>query len=275
MRRPSSTRISSLLEATVCLAVALTACLTSVTVDLGSNYQERIVEAQAPLPPATVVESGLNPPLDVPDAKDEDPPEATTADAPPVDETPPPAPICIPNPSFEPLLNRDAGSVPILADPPLWLACSGNPLTTQACVLSPTDGVTYLGLSIGLAPYLYNPASVDVPLCAPLQPGVTYSLQLDFALDAQVSDASPTGEPPALQLRGSTTVCDPQAELLLRFSGATNTCGWKSLCETFVPQQADTQLILVPEASSSTGFIYSQTNLLVDDLQSGGACPLR
>lgn len=274
MSRPSSTRISSLPGVTACLAGALTACLTSV-VDLGSNYQERLVEAQAPLPP-TVIESGIAPPLNSPDAEDADPPEAEAmADSPPVDETAPPARICIPNPSFEPLLNRDAGPVPVLAAPPLWLACSGNTLTPQLCVLPPTDGVTYLGLSIGYAPFLYNPASVDVPLCAALQPGVTYSLQLDFALDAPETDANPTGEPPALQIRGSTTVCDPQAELLLRFSGATNTCGWKSLCETFVPQQADTQLILVPEASSSTGVIYSQTNLLVDHLQSGGACPLR
>jgi hypothetical protein len=275
MGRPSSTRISSLLEAAVCLAVALTACLTSVTVDLGSNYQEPLVEAQAP-PPLTLVESGITPPIDAPDAQDEEPLEAT-ADSAPVDEeaTAPPAQICLNNKSFEPLLNSDAGPVPVLANPTYWQLCSANVLIPQACVLSPTDGISYLGLSIGGAPYYYNPGSVDQRLCAPLQPGVTYSLQLDFALDAQESDANPIGEPPALQIRGSTTMCDPQAELLLRFSGATNTCGWKSLCKTFVPLHADTHLILVPEASSSTGYIYSQTNLLVDYLQSGGACPLR
>jgi hypothetical protein len=274
MRRPSSTRIFSRLEVTACLAGALTACLSSV-VDLGSNYQERLVEAQAPLPPA-MVESGVTPPIDVPDAQDKPPPEAT-ADSPAVDEdaTPPPAQICLFNESFEPLLNNDAGPLPILVAPTYWQLCSGNAPTPQRCVLPPTDGISYLGLSIGPAPIYYNPGSVDQHLCTALQPGVTYSLQLDFALDAPEGDANPNGEPPALQVRGSTAVCDPQAELLLRFSGATNTCGWKSLCETFVPQQADTHLILVPEASSSTGFIYSQTNLLVDHLQSGGACPLR
>jgi hypothetical protein len=271
MRRPSSTRISSLFKATACLAGVLTACLSSVTVDLGSNYQERLVEAQAPPPP--VIESGLNPPpIDAPDVQDADPPE-TTADSPPDEEIAPPAPICINNPSFEPLLDLDGGPIGVLADPPYWLACTTNRLNpAPACVLPPTDGASYLGLSIGLAPYLYDPASVDIQLCAPLQPGVTYALKLDFALDAAQGDGSPGGEPPALQVWGGSAPCDTQAVLLARFSGATNNCRWKTLCETFVPQAAYTHLILVPEATSSTDRIYYQTNLLVDNLRYDPAC---
>jgi len=272
MRRPSSTRTSSLLEVAACLAGALTACLSGVTVDLGSNYQRHLPEAGSPPPLAP--ESGADAPLDAPDAEDGDPLD-TTADSPDADETQAPAMICIPNPSFEPLLDGAAGTSPLLADPPLWQACDGNVPTSQTCKLPPFDGSSYLGLSIGLAPYLYNPASVDTALCAPLQAGTLYSLQLELALDAPDTDASPTGEPPALQVWGANAACDPHPDLLARFSGATNDCGWKSLCATLVPQRAYSHVILVPEATSSTGMVFSQTNLLVDNLRSGGSCPPR
>jgi hypothetical protein len=279
MRRPSSTRVplpSQAFARVVCVGAALAGCLSSETIDLGTNY-----EAGLPASDSSVVkrvpESGADAVADAPYDADPDAPDAPT-DAGAADAPSPPlvgALICISNPSFESLFPNDAQG-PLLADPPQWQACSSNTAPQPACVLPPTDGSSYLGLSIGLAPLLLNPASVDATLCQPLQPGITYSLSIDMALDAPPGDASTEGEPPALQVRGSNTACDPRADLLLRFSGATNTCGWtRGLCGTFVPQQTYSHLILIPEATSSTGPVYAQTNVLVDNLQSGIACPAR
>jgi hypothetical protein len=270
MRRPLSTRIS-FLEATACLAGTLAACLSSETVDLGSNYNYEVRLPESGSPPPPIVESGPDSPVDPTDAEGGDAPDEM-ADGPDEADAPVPAgaAICIWNESFEPLAGN-AG--PLLAAPPLWQACSVNVPTPQICKLPPTEGSSYLGLSIGLAPYLTNPGSVDAMLCTALQPGVTYTLRLDLALDAPESDAGLSGEPPALQVRGSNTACDLRGTLLARFSGATNTCGWKSLCATIMPDQVYWHLILVPEATSSTGRAFLQTNLLVDNLQSGGSCP--
>jgi hypothetical protein len=273
-RRPSSTRISSLLGVVAWLAGTLAACVSGEMVDLGSEYDPRPVESGPA--PAPAAESGADGPADSPDEDRADSSDAARdsqeADAPaPVAA----AALCILNPSFEPSSDGAAGPSPLLADPPQWQACSGNTPTPQVCMLAPAEGSSYLGLSIGLAPFLPYPASVDSTLCAPIEPGVTYSLSLHLALDAPQSDASPAGEPPALQVWGSNTACDLQAELLARFSGATNTCGWKTLCATFVPDSVYTHLILIPEATSSTGVVFSQTNLLVDDLRSGGPCAAR
>jgi hypothetical protein len=272
MRR-SSTPVSRLFEVAAFLAGPLIGCLSGETIDLGSNY----AEAGAPGSDgdSTVVpDSGAEgAPQDAPSQDDPLPFDAADegeADSPVTVG----APICIPNPSFE-IFSGDAAGSPLLTNPQDWQACSGGPANPQACMLPPTDGDTYLALSIGLAPFVLNPASVDSLLCEPLAAGVTYSLSVELALDAPGNDASPPGEPPALQLRGSSTACDPQADLLVRFSGATNTCGWKSLCATFVPQQPYSHLVLIPEATSSTGLVFSQTNVLVDDLRSGGACPPR
>jgi hypothetical protein len=272
MRR-SSTSVSRLVQGGALLAGTLIGCLSSETIDLGSNYPD----AHAPEAdgPSTVVpDSGAEAaPQDAPVPADSLPFDAAAeseADAP----IPVGAPICIPNPSFE-IFSGDAGSSPLLTAPQDWQACGGGAVNAQACMLPPAQGNTYLALSIGLAPFVFNPASVDSALCDPLEAGVTYSLSVELALDAPDTDASPSGEPPALQLRGSDTACDPQADLLVRFSGATNTCGWKSLCATFVPQRAYSHLVLIPEATSSTGLVYSQTNMLVDDLRSGDVCPPR
>ncbi len=277
MRRPSSTRLSSLFEAIACLAAALTACLSSETIDLGSNYDagHPTPDASEPVARDSSAESGADTVADAPvDARADSsdaPADAAVDDAP----VPPGAALCIPNASFESFPSADAlAQGPLLTDPLEWQACSSSPTTPPTCMLPPTDGSSYLGLSIGLAPFLLNPASVDATLCQDLEAGVTYTLSLDLALDAPASDASPTGEPPALQVRASNTACDPHADLLLRFSGATNTCGWKkSLCGTFTPQQVYSHLILIPEASSSTGLVFSRTNVLVDNLRSGVTCP--
>jgi hypothetical protein len=273
MRRPSSTRISSFLEATAWLAATLTACLSSEAVDLGSNYDPRPVEPDSAAP--SLPESGPAAPPDAPGVQDAEASDAF-ADAPGSDApSPSGAPLCIPNPSFEPFLDGALGGPALMTDPPQWQACSTTTANPQSCTLPPTEGTSYLGLSIGLAPLLLNPASVDATLCMALEPGVTYSLAMELALDAPESDASPPGEPPALQVRASNKACDPQADLLARFSPGANTCGWKPLCATFVPEQAYTHLILIPEATSSTGLVFSQTNVLVDDLRSGGSCPGR
>ncbi len=275
MTRSGMTRVVGAFEGAACVAVTLTACLSGETINLGSNYDARPPEpdvTSTPLP-----ESGPEAaPDDVSpddgaslDGLDGDADAmASEADAPPLMG----APICIPNPSFE-TFSPDAGSGPLQTNPLDWQVCSNTTAPAQACTLAPTDLNSYLALDVGLAPFLFNPASVDSTLCYPLEAGVTYTLALELALDAPENDASPPGEPPALQLRGSNTACDPQADLLVRFSGATNTCGWKSLCANFVPQQSYTHLVLIPEATSSTGLVYSQTNVLVDDLHSGGACP--
>jgi hypothetical protein len=275
MRRPSSIRVSSRFEAIACLAPALTACLSSETIDLGSNYDASRLESDSSEPGAgeSGAESGgdavADAGADASDASD------ASADAGAVDAPPAPgAAVCIPNPSFESFPSGDAvAQGPLLTAPLGWQACSSNATVPQTCMLPPTDGSSYLGLSIGFAPFLLNPASVDATLCQALEPGVTYSLSIDLALDAPASDASPAGEPPALQVRASNTTCDAHADLILRFSGATNTCGWKPLCGTFTPQQTYSHLILIPEASSSTGFVFSQTNVLVDNLRSGVTCP--
>jgi hypothetical protein len=278
MRRPSSTRVLSPSPAFArfaCVGAVLAGCLSSESIDLGTNYDPGL-----PAPDSSVVtrvpESGVDAVADAPD-DDPDAPDAPT-DAGAADAPSPPliaAPICISNESFEPIFADDAlAQGPLLTDPPEWQVCSSSAATQQACVLPPTDGSSYLGLSIGLAPILLNPASVDNALCQPLQAGITYSLSLDLALDAPTADADTEGEPPALQVRGSNTACDPRADLLLRFSGATNTCGWRrGLCGTFVAQQTYSHLILIPEATSSTGLVYKETNLLVDNLRSGGPCP--
>ena len=274
MRRPSSTRLPSLFQAAAWLAGALSACLSGESIDLGTNYNARAPDAA----PADTAESGADAPADgAGDENDEDDGAMDAAadgqdtDAPAVQG----APICILDPSFETAPDGDPFVSPLATAPPDWQACSSSTANPQTCTPPPFDGSSYLGLSIGLAPVLFNPASVDGTLCEALQPGVTYSLSLELALDAPSSDASPVGEPPALQVRGSNTACDPHADLLVRFSGATNTCGWKPLCATFVAQQAYSHLILIPEATSSTGLVFSQTDLLVDDLRSGGSCPPR
>jgi hypothetical protein len=246
----------------------LAACLSGETVDLGSNdHDAGLPGPDSSLPGA--VDSGVDAPADASgdDADGSDGPADAETEAPPQG-----APLCIPNPSFEAEADSESAG-PLVTDPPQWQVCTSSAANPPSCMLPPTDGSSYLGLSIGLAPFLPDPASVDATLCAPLEPGVAYSLSLDLALDAAESDASPSGEPPALQLRASNTACDPQADLLWRFSGATNTCGWKSLCAIFVPRQAYTHIILIPEATSSTGYVFSETDLLVDHLHSEGSCP--
>jgi hypothetical protein len=270
MPRLSSTRVFSLFEVAACMAGALTACLSGETIDLGANYAR---DPGLDSGPTRVPESGADAPTDAPDEEDagplDAPVDAPEADVPPLSG----AFVCIPDPSFE---NDPSGdppdSGPLVTAPPQWQVCSSSAANPPSCTLPPSDGSSYLGLSIGLAPLLFNPASVDATLCEPLVPGVTYLLSLDLALDASESDAAPPGEPPALQVRGSTTACDPQGDLLLRFPPATNRCDWKSSCATFVARQAYSHLVLIPEATSSTGLVFSQTDLLVDNLRSDGTC---
>ncbi len=273
MTRPGMTRLSSLLGAGACLAAVLAGCLSGEAIDLGRNYAARDAasDATAMIVPEAGAEGGMDDAPTFEDATPFDASDDAEGDAPLLVG----APICIPNPSFE-IFAGDSGASPLLTAPQDWQVCSGIAANPQACMLQPTDLKTYLALSIGLAPsILPNPASVDSLLCEPLTVGVTYSLSVDIALDAPDNDASPAGEPPALQLRGSTTACDPQSDLLVRFSGATNTCGWRALCATFAAQKPYSHLLLIPEATSSTGAVFSQTNVLVDNLRSGGACPRR
>ncbi len=275
MTRSGMTRVVGAFEGAACVAVTLSACLSGETINLGSNY-----DARPPEPDGTSMtfpESGVEAASDDVSADDGASLDGLDANATGGEADAPPlmgAPICIPNPSFE-TFSPDAGPSPILTNPLDWQVCSNTTASPQACLLPPADANSYLALDVGLAPFLYNPASVDSTLCEPLEAGVTYTLALELALDAPENDASPPGEPPALQLRGSNTACDPQADLLVRFSGATNNCGWKPLCATFVPKQSYTHLVLIPEATSSTGLVYSKTIVLVDDLHSGGACPRR
>jgi hypothetical protein len=246
------------------IATTMDACLASEVVDLGSNF-----DASPAVPDSSIVV----------------PIEASVADSRPDDDgddspgepdglPPSGAGLCIPNSSFETGPDFDAGMPgPLLTDPPGWTLCPGSTTAPQqACVLPPSDGSSYLGLSLGFAPLLIDPASVDVVLCQALQPGVTYSISADVALDAPPpGDAGTTGETPPLDIRASNDACDPASDVLLRLS-ATNSCGWQHLCGTFVPQQSYTHLILVPQATASTALNFSQTNILVDNLGSGGAC---
>jgi len=252
--------------------------LTNELVDVGSNF-----DSSVSLPPdaESTTESGPDDaaePIDAPRAPADSPAEAdANADT-------GPAPIvrdlCIPNPSFEIAPDDEAGVVvgtgtPVLTAPPGWQACSGSTSATASmCSLEPTNGNTCLGLSVGF-PFLILPASVDFVPCAAVEAGATYSLTVDVALDAPGADGGQSGEPPLLQLRGSNTACDPQGDLLWRFSGVSASCGWKTLCGTFVPVASYTHLLLVPETSSSTALAFLQTEVLVDDLRPVDACPSR
>lgn len=94
MRRPSSTRISSFFEATAWLAGTLTACLSSEVVDLGSNYDPRPVEPDAP--PPSLPESGPDAPPDAPRVQDAEASDAF-GDAPESEAPDPPgAPLASP-----------------------------------------------------------------------------------------------------------------------------------------------------------------------------------
>ncbi|HEX4445997.1 MAG TPA: hypothetical protein VH044_04650 [Polyangiaceae bacterium] len=243
------------------------ACLSGETVDLGAEYDASAPPIDAPsiAPPETSV--------------DADPPESDAgdggaeADAPPeaTDEpTPPGAYVCIPNPSFEMGLDDGAAvSSPEVAVPGGWQSCplsSSTPPTS--CVLPPTNGRSYLALSLG---FLINPASIDVLLCEPLAAGVTYTLAADIAIDAPLDDSGTAGEPPVLQVRASDTACDAQGALLVRFAGSAGSCGWRSVCGTFTTTESYSHLMLVPETGSA-GAVFAQTHLLVDNLTSPASC---
>jgi hypothetical protein len=260
--RPRSSARIAVCGLIVGLGGAFVGCLTGQDVDLGTDVEphgpDATDEPEASTTPGAEA-STADDASDRPDATDEPLPTG--------------AALCIPNPSFESTPEDDAGPGPMLADPPGWLACSTPSSGSSACSLAATNGKSYLGLSVGLAPLLDNAASVDATLCATLVPGVDYSLALDLGLDAPVGDGGPTsGEPPALQLRGSTTACDPNGETLLTFSGVLDACVWKRICGVFKADQPYSHLVLVPETSRSTAFVFSQTNVLVDNLTSGGVC---
>jgi hypothetical protein len=264
MHRSPSLR-ASFLAAGIVAGATLVACLTDELVNVGSNVDAS--EPDVDVPDVGPVEATVD--------ADMNETRAPVGDAPldvDIDAAPPRVfDLCIPNPSFE--TNPAEGDAsPVQSAPPGWTACNGaNGQSGSNCSLAPADGSTYLGLSIGFPRLFLGPASVDVTPCAPIVEGATYGLSVDVALDAPGADGGQPGEPPVLQLRGSTNECDAQGDLLWRFSGIS-ACGWKTLCGTFVARASYTHLLLIPETNTSTADVFADTNLLVDDLQPGDVC---
>jgi hypothetical protein len=252
------------------VVAGLGACLPSELVDVGSNFDASLLPSDSSvLPESEASVEDVATPLEA--APDIDASDADSGAAPIVRE------LCIPNPSFETVPPDDADTAtPVLTQPPGWQACSGSSsASASSCSLQATNGSTYLGLSVGF-PFLSATASVDFQPCSPIEIGATYSLAVDLALDAPNADGGQAGEPPALQLRGSNTACDPQGDLLWRFSGPANACVWKTACGTFVANASYSHLLLVPETSSSTAIVFLQTNVLVDNFVSlDEGCPAR
>jgi hypothetical protein len=249
-------------------AVALSDCGLNEIVDVGANF-----EAGEPFDATEGADVDAARPREA-EADGARPEEAAADDAAPEAEAGPPmlSELCIPKPSFEETPDLPT-PMPVLSAPPGWTSCNGsNSQSASACGLQPTDGNTCLGLSIGV-PLLIPAASVDVVPCGPVQPGATYAVTVDLALDAPSADGGQAGEPPALQLRGSNTACDAQGDLLWRFSGLDSACGWKTLCGTFDAGAAYSHFLLVPETSSSTSLVFVQTEMLVDNLRTTLACP--
>jgi hypothetical protein len=267
MLRPSSIRTSSLLRAGAPLLCVTAACLSGETVDLGTEF-----DASAPpldSPSVVAPESSVDAGESADEAGDAvaDAPSETASES-----SAPGSPFCIPNPSFEMGLGGDAAvSSPEVAVPAGWLSCPGSSASAAptSCLLPPTDGSSYLALSIG---FFGIPASVDVMLCEPpIVAGITYTLSADIALDAPLDDSGSIGEPPVLQIRASNTACDAQGALLLRFAGTAGTCSWRTLCGSFTAADSYSHLMLIPETGSA-GLVFDQTHLLVDHLVTGGSC---
>jgi hypothetical protein len=276
MHRTSSYRASSFVGASLVAAPMLAACLTNELVNVGSNFDASEPIADSGAAPGASADAGGDAGADPTDAQRappiDSPFDAETGLAPVVRE------LCVPNGSFEILPDNEAGTAtpsPVLSAPTDWVACNGsNSANASSCSLEPTNGSSCLGLTVGF-PFVIPPASVDVVPCAAIEPGASYSLTVDVALDAPAADGGQMGEPPVLQLRGSNTSCDPQGDLLWRFSGLSNSCGWKTLCGTMTPTRSYSHLLLVPETSSSTALAFLQTNLLVDNLRPVDGCPSR
>ena len=257
------------------LTCALGACLSGEDVDLGSDFDgaARVLDAASRKP----VESGAL--RDAPRADGTDSASAIdatdAADA--ADEPGPRGTICIGNKSFESYLPGDAqANQPVQPNPPGWKVCSGATATTPICGLRPTDQDSYVGLSVGLAPYLNNPGSIDGVLCEPLEVGVTYSLSADIGLDTLQADSGSPGEPPFLQIWGATDECITQGaayELLWSSPSLLKTCGWKTYCNSFTPSAPYTHLVLIPGTSSSSAFWAGPTYIIVDNLVPSTACP--
>ena len=191
----------------------LGACWSGEVVDLGADLDARVPDA------TSVPESGPERDGSLADRADSSPPD-DASDA--MDEPPlPPGTVCLENPSFERHLPGDAqASQPVQSMPLGWAVCAGVTANSSSCGLPPTNQDSYVGLSVGLvAPFVYGPASISSPLCAPLEVGTTYALTVDYGLDTPVPDAAGTGEPPALQNLGRhDEVRDEGATLEVRFA---------------------------------------------------------
>lgn len=243
------------------VALVVQGCLTGEVVDLGSNYDD-CLPGDAGADAATAAEAA---PVDAEgDGTDQDTGAIPTTGS----------PLCLVNGSFEPSLDGTDAAVsgPELAVPPGWVACQSQDDESTSCGLEPTDGQTYLGLSLGLAPFVLDTDSVDTALCEALHPDTWYSLAADVALDAPLDDGGTNGEPPALQILGGTSECASDAVLLVRFSAFAAACTWRRLCAVFRPTSAFTHLVLRPEASNSTATVFAETHVLVDHMTSGGPC---
>lgn len=289
--RPLSIRAASL----VCLvggagayvAFGLGACLSGDIVDLGTDFDSvGIVPDTGPrnLPEAGTVHDASADRTEasaILDGGDASEASDVHAEADAMDEAPPPqGDVCLMNPSFErPVADaqaRPAGDAqvtqPLTPNPPQWLVCAGSMASTSSCGLQPTEGDSYVGLSVGLAPLLNDPTSIDTTLCAPLEVGFTYSLTVDFGLDEPITDAGFPGEPPSLQILGSSAACT-RKELLWRSPSLPNACIWRKFCMSFTPAAEYTHLLLVPETSSSSALSLAPTYVIVDNLVSTHGCP--
>jgi hypothetical protein len=256
------------------LTCALGACLSGDVVDLGTDFDaERGVAASGSQNPPESGALGDAPRTDGTDsASATDATDATDA----IDEPGPRGTVCLIDKSFEVYLPGDAqANQPVQSHPLGWSVCAGALATSQICGLRPTDQDSYVGLSVGLAPYLNNPASIDTILCDTLEAGVTYALSVDVGLDTLQADSGGPGEPPFLQIWGATTACMAQGpyELLWSSPSLLNACMWRRVCKSFTPSAPYDHLVMIPGTSSSSAFRVGPTYIVVDNLVTPSACP--
>jgi hypothetical protein len=177
--------------------------------------------------------------------------------------------LCLSNPSFEGAASFTtsftappwANCAPPYADD-VWILNASTPIAvpggSQLPGLAATDGDTYLAVDSNAETVGFQAASE--PLCAPLQAGVSYSLELDIA---SPTAGNPNLAPGALKIYGGTTSCS-QAEVLWTSPVAGST--WGTFCATFTPTHETTYLSL-QGASTASSYIY------VDHLVPVAACP--
>ncbi len=269
MRRRCSIGVACLFGLVAAYFVwALGACALEDIVDLGADLDAAVAipDAGHPIP----VESGAIRDAGIADRMDSSMPMDAMDESEP---SPLPDAACpdLKNGSFEAHLPGDAQATqPLQRSPPGWVVCGGVTASTSSCKLRPTDGDSYVGLSLGLLPWV-PPASIDGIICA-LQVGATYSLSGDVGLDMPLTDSGSVAQPPSLQIWGGTAMCSKDE--LLNTISTPSACIWSRFCVNILPSGPDNHLVFDPATGSDSPFGDPTIYVIVDNLKLAvGACP--